>query len=357
VLGHTHPRVVEAVSSQVATLAHTSNLYVTPPAVALAERLVDLLGGPGRVFFGNSGAEANEAALKLARRTGRPQIVAAEGGFHGRTMGALAATGQPSKRAPFEPLVPGGTFVPYGDVDALAGAVGDETAAVFLEPVLGEGGVRPAPPGYLVAAREITRDTGALLVLDEIQTGMGRTGEWFAHQHERLRPDVVTIAKGLGGGLPIGAAVALDGAAELLGPGQHGSTFGGNPVAAAAALAVLDEIDRAGLVERAAKLGAALADGVRRLDHPLVDDVRGAGLLLGIVLAAPVASRVESALAASGVLVNTVAPDVLRLAPPLVLADEHVETFLARLPAALDAVAPSSAGDSHTPTPPDGGRP
>lgn len=343
VLGHAHPRVVEAVSRQVGTLAHTSNLYVTAPAVALAERLVRLLGGSGRVFFANSGAEANEAALKLARRTGRPEVVAAQGSFHGRTLGALALTGQPGKRAPFEPLVPGVTFVPYGDAEALADAVSAETAAVFLEPVLGEGGVVPAPPGYLAAAREITSRAGALLVLDEIQTGTGRTGAWFAHQHEDVRPDVVTLAKGLGGGLPLGATVALDGAADLLAPGQHGSTFGGNPVAASAALAVLDEIEQAGLLSNAGRQGSALTTGVRDLRHPLVADVRGAGLLLGLVLAAPVAAGVEAALRARGVLVNTVAPDVVRLAPPLLLADEHVEMFLTRLPAALDQAGNEAA--------------
>jgi acetylornithine/N-succinyldiaminopimelate aminotransferase len=350
VLGHAHPRVVDAVSRQVATLAHTSNLYVTPPAVTLAERLLALLGGPGRVFFANSGAEANEAAFKLARRTGRPEVVATEGGFHGRTMGALALTGQPSKRAPFEPLPAGVTFVPYGDAQALRDAVTEATAAVFCEPVQGEAGIRPAPGGYLEAAREATADAGALLVLDEVQSGTGRTGAWFAHQHSGVRPDVVTVAKGLGGGLPLGACVALDGAADLLQPGQHGSTFGGNPVACAAALAVLDEVEEAGLAGRATTLGARLADGVRALRHPLVAEVRGAGLLLGVGLTEPVAKPLEAALRGAGVLVNAVAPDTVRLAPPLVLGDADVDTFLSVLPGALDRAhaeaAPASRHDT-----------
>ncbi|MDP9417358.1 MAG: acetylornithine transaminase, partial [Actinomycetota bacterium] len=243
-LGHAHPAVVEAVTRQVRTLAHASNLYASRPAVELAERLLSVLRREGRVFLCNSGAEANEAAFKLARRTGRPEVVAAHGAFHGRTMGALSLTGQPAKRAGFEPLVPGVVHVPYGDTDAMRAAVGAQTAAVILEPILGEAGVLPAPPGYLGAVREITAAAGALLILDEIQTGLGRTGAWFAHEHEGVEPDAVTIAKGLAGGLPIGALVAFDGAAELFAPGAHGTTFGGNPVACAAGLAVLDTIER-----------------------------------------------------------------------------------------------------------------
>ncbi|MGH8868996.1 MAG: acetylornithine transaminase [Actinomycetes bacterium] len=354
VLGHAHPRVVDAVTRQVATLAHTSNLYVTPPAVALAERLVSLLGGPGRAFFANSGAEANEAAFKIARRTGRPEVVATEGGFHGRTMGALSLTGQPGKRAPFEPLVRGVTFVPYGDVQALRDAVSTETAAVFCEPIQGEAGVHPAPPGYLAAARELTAESGALLVLDEVQTAVGRTGTWFAHQAAGIRPDVVTLAKGLGGGLPLGACLALDGAADLLSAGQHGSTFGGNPVACAAALAVLDEVDEHDLPARAADLGARCASGVLDLGHPLVADVRGPGLLLAVALTEPVAPAVEQALRDTGVLVNAVTPDAVRLAPPLVLSDAELGTFLERLPHALDAAARTAAGAARTA---DGGTP
>jgi acetylornithine/N-succinyldiaminopimelate aminotransferase len=347
VLGHAHPAVVEAVSRQVSTLGHISNLAVSTPAVELAERLLALLGRDGRVFFCNSGAEANEAAVKLSRRTGRVRLVTAEGSFHGRTTGALAITGQPAKRAPFLPLLPEVSFVPYGDAAALAAAVDETTAAVVLEPVLGEGGVRPAPPGYLLAAQRTASAVGALSVIDEVQTGIGRTGHWFAHQADGLTPDVVTLAKGLGGGLPIGACVALGPAADLLRPGQHGSTFGGNPVTCAAALAVLNTVSAEGLVDRAAVLGAALTEGIVGLRHPLVATVRGAGLLLGLVLAGPVARELEGALREQGVLVNAVAEDVLRLAPPLVLEDADVALFLDVLPTALDSVAtrlPDGAG-------------
>jgi acetylornithine aminotransferase len=342
-LGHAHPAVVEAVTRQVSTLGHVSNLAISTPAVQLAERLLALFGRDGRVFFCNSGAEANEAAFKLARRTGRTGMVAATGSFHGRTMGALALTGQPGKADPFRPLPGDVTFVPYGDAAALAAAVDDRTAAVVLEPIQGEGGVLPPPSGYLAAAQDTALGAGALLVLDEVQTGIGRTGSWFAHQPAGVRPDAVTLAKGLGGGLPIGACVAFGDAADLLGPGQHGSTFGGNPVSCAAALAVLDTIESDGLLERVGVVGRALADGVRRLGHPLVADVRGAGLLLGVVLAQPVAKDAEAALRERGVLVNAVAPAVLRLAPPFVLTDTDVARFLQALPDALDAVQPAGA--------------
>ncbi len=347
-LGHAHPAVVEAVSAQVATLGHTSNLVANEPSLLLAERLLALTGRDGRVFFASSGAEANEAAFKMARRTGRPSVVAAEGSFHGRTMGALALTGQRAKRAPFEPLPDGVTFVPYGDSAALLSAVGSWTAAVVLEPVLGEGGVVPAPDGYLEAARQGTRDAGALLVLDEVQTGIGRTGAWFAHQAAGVEPDVLTLAKGLGGGLPVSACLAFGAAAELLRPGQHGTTFGGNPVSCAAALAVLDTIEAEGLLERAGSLGKTLSTGISDLGHPLVAGVRGAGLMLGIVLTAPVAAAVESAARAHGFLVNAVAPDVVRLVPPLVLTDTQAASFLAALPDVLDAVSvPATATDGE----------
>jgi acetylornithine/N-succinyldiaminopimelate aminotransferase len=343
-LGHAHPAVVEAVGRQVATLGHVSNLVANEPAAELAERLLELTGREGRVFFCNSGAEANEAAFKLARRTGRPSVVAAEGSFHGRTMGALALTGQPAKRAPFEPLPGGVMFVPYGDGPALRSAVGTWTAAVFLEPILGEGGVIPAPEGYLATARAATSQQGALLVVDEVQTGLGRTGSWFASTD--VQPDVITLAKGLGGGLPIGACLAFDDAAQLLAPGQHGSTFGGNPVSCAAALAVLDTIEKEGLCDRADALGLRLRQGITALGHPLVEQVRGAGLMLGIVLTAPVAAAVETAARDHGFLVNTVAPHVVRLLPPLVLTDAQADTFLAALPAILDAASvPPAATD------------
>jgi acetylornithine/N-succinyldiaminopimelate aminotransferase len=338
-LGHGHPAVVEAVSTQVATLGHVSNFFATVPAVALAERLLTLAGRAGKVYLCNSGAEANEAAFKLSRRTGRTHVVAADGAFHGRTMGALALTGQPAKRDAFHPLPGDVTHVPYGDVEALRKAVTDETAMVILEPVIGEGGVLPAPPGYLAAAREITTATGTLLVLDEVQTGIARTGSWFAFQSEGIAPDVMTLAKGLGGGLPIGACIAFGDAADLLGPGSHGSTFGGNPVCCAAALAVLDTIAAEDLCGRAKQLGDRLRTGVEALNHPLVDGVRGSGLLLGIVLVNEVAKGAELALREAGFLVNAVAPGVLRLAPPLILTDAEADAFLAALPAALDTAA------------------
>jgi acetylornithine/N-succinyldiaminopimelate aminotransferase len=336
-LGHAHPAVVEAVSRQIATLGHTSNLYITEPPLALAERLLELLGQPGRVLFCNSGAEANEAAFKMARRTGRPNIIAAEEAFHGRTMGALALTGQQSKRTPFEPLTPGVSHVPYGDVAALAAAVDADTAAVFLEPIMGEAGAVTPPPGYLAAAREITAERGALLVLDEVQTGIGRTGAWFAHQGVGVVPDVVTLAKGLGGGLPIGACIGLGAAAELFEPGQHGTTFGGNPVCAAAALAVLDTIAADGLLEHTALVGKSIATAVEELGHPLVRGVDGAGLLIGILLSRPVSAAVAAQARAAGFLVNNAVPDRVRLAPPLVLTEAQAAEFLIALPGILDA--------------------
>ena len=336
VLGHRHPAIIDAVTTQLNTLGHVSNLYATEPGIALAEQLVDNLGTPARVFFCNSGAEANEAAFKITRLTGRTKIVAAQNAFHGRTMGSLALTGQPAKREPFEPLPGEVTYVPFGDADALAAAVTDDTAAVFLEPIMGEGGVVVPPAGYLAAAREITRRHGALLALDEVQTGVGRTGTFYAHQHDGVTPDIVTLAKGLAGGLPIGACLALGPAADLMKPGMHGSTFGGNPVSAAAACAVLRVLRRDGLVEHAAALGKTLADGIESLDHPLVDYVRGRGLLRGVVLTAPQGKAVEVAARDAGFLVNAAAPDVIRLAPPLVITETQVDEFLAALPGILD---------------------
>ncbi|KKW63513.1 acetylornithine aminotransferase [Mycolicibacterium elephantis] len=344
ILGHRHPAVIEAVTRQLNTLGHTSNLYVTEPGVALAEALVALLGaGPAKVFFCNSGTEANEVAFKITRLTGRTKLVAAEGAFHGRTMGSLALTGQPSKQAPFAPLPGDVTFVPYGDVDALAHAVDADTAAVFLEPIMGEGGVVVPPAGYLVAAREITAEHGALLVLDEVQTGMGRTGAFFAHQHDGIVPDVVTLAKGLGGGLPIGACIAVGATADLMTPGLHGSTFGGNPVCTAAALAVLRVLADEDLTGRADVLGKTIASGIEDLKHSLVDHVRGRGLLCGVVLTSPAAKPVEAAARAAGFLVNAAAPEVVRLAPPLVITEEQVDAFLAALPAVLDTAAKAAS--------------
>ena len=336
-LGHAHPAVVEAVTTQIATLGHTSNLYITEPPLALAERLLELLGRPGRVLFCNSGAEANEAAFKMARLTGRPHLVAAENAFHGRTMGALALTGQPAKRLPFEPMTPGVSHVPYGDVAALDAAVDEHTAAVFLEPIMGEAGAVTPPEGYLKAAREITAARGALLVLDEVQTGIGRTGAWFAHQTAGVVPDVVTLAKGLGGGLPIGACIGLGAAGGLLEPGQHGTTFGGNPVCAAAALAVLDTIAADGLLEHVNLIGKTITAGVEALGHPLVRGVDGAGLLIGIVLTEPVSAAIAAAARDAGFLVNNAVPDRVRLAPPLVLTEAQAGEFLTALPTLLDS--------------------
>lgn len=334
-LGHAHPAVVRAVSEQIASLGHVSNLFMAEPTVRLAERLLGLTGRQGRVYFSNSGAEANEAAFKIGRLTGRTHMVSATGGFHGRTMGALALTGQPAKQRPFQPLPGDVSHVPYGDVEALRTAVTPDTALLVLEPLQGENGVIVPPPGYLRAAREITAATGTLLVLDEIQTGIGRTGRWFAAQAEGVEADVVTLAKGLGGGLPIGATLAFGAAAELLTPGAHGSTFSGNPVVCAAALAVLDTVERAGLLDHVTRAGQRLRRGLESLNHPLVREVRGAGLLLGVALDGKVAARVQQAAQDKGLLVNAVMPDVIRLAPPLIVSDGEVDTFVDGFRAAL----------------------
>ncbi|MFI7348300.1 acetylornithine transaminase [Streptomyces sp. NPDC049936] len=348
-LGHAHPAVVEAVSRQIASLGHVSNLFIAEPPVALAERLLQRFGRDGRVYFCNSGAEANEGAFKIGRLTGRPHMVATEGGFHGRTMGALALTGQPGKQEPFRPLPGDVTHVPYGDAQALAAAVTEETALVVIEPIQGENGVVVPPPGYLKAARAITAASGALLVLDEVQTGVGRTGHWFEYQaHEGVLPDVVTLAKGLGGGLPLGATVAFGRAADLLRPGQHGTTFGGNPVACAAGLAVLDTIADEGLLDNVKRQGERIRGGVEALGHPLVGHVRGAGLLLGIVLTEPLAPQVQQAAQDAGILVNAPAPDVVRLMPALNLGDDVVDAFLRALPGILDQAAHAAHGDGRS---------
>jgi acetylornithine aminotransferase len=334
-LGHAHPALVAAVTEQMSTLGHVSNFFATEPQVRLAERLLRLLGvSDGRVFLTNSGTEANEAALKLTRRTGRTHVVSTEGSFHGRSMGALALTAKAAYRAPFEPLPGDVTFVPYGDADALAGAVTDRTAAVVLEPIQGEAGVVEPPEGYLRRAREITQQNGALLWLDEVQTGIGRTGVWFAHTAERVLPDVVTVAKGLGGGFPIGACIAVGAAGSLLRPGDHGTTFGGNPVAAAAALAVLDTIASEALLEHAVGVGATLRRGLTG-DH--VTGVRGRGLLVGLDLDRPVAAHVADAALARGFIVNPCTPHRVRLAPPLVLTYEQAGEFLAAWPGIVES--------------------
>ncbi|WP_237689905.1 acetylornithine transaminase [Cellulomonas fulva] len=335
-LGHGHPTLTAAISAQLGTLGHVSNFFGSPTQIAFAERLLQLAQAPdgSRVFLTNSGTEANEAAFKLARRTGRPRILALEGAFHGRTMGALALTHKAAYREPFEPLPGGVEWVPFGDVAALEAALAPgDVAALFVEPLQGEAGVLPLPPGYLAEARRLTARHGTLLVLDEVQTGMGRTGSWFAHQLPHIGggvvPDAVTVAKGLGGGFPVGALLAFgDSTASLLGRGQHGSTFGGNPVASAAGLATIGVIERDGLLEHVTGLGARLRRRILDLDTPLVEAVRGEGLLIGIGLSAPVAPAVASRALAAGFIVNPVNPTSIRLAPPFVLTDEQAGTFV-----------------------------
>ncbi|ACZ22145.1 acetylornithine/succinylornithine aminotransferase [Sanguibacter keddieii DSM 10542] len=344
-LGHAHPTLTAAISAQLGTLGHVSNFFGTPTQVALAERLLDLSAAPegSRVFFSNSGTEANEAAFKMARRTGRPRILALEGSFHGRSMGALALTSKAAYREPFEPLPGGVEFLPFGDLDALEAAfAGDpatsDVAAVFLEPVQGEAGVRPVSATYLQRVRELTREHGALMILDEVQTGMGRTGTWLAHHLPQIGggivPDVVTLAKGLGGGFPIGAVVAYGhGPAALLGRGQHGTTFGGNPVAAAAALATIGVIERDGLLTSVRTVGDHLRTRVAGLGHPLVVATRGEGLLVAVELSAPVSAVVAARALDAGFIVNPVTPTALRLAPPLILTREQADDFVAFLAA------------------------
>lgn len=343
-LGHNHPAYVAAVTAQVSTIAHTSNLFLHEPEVELAERLISLVGARSKVFFANSGTEANEAALKLcinhAKANGRTYFVAATDGFHGRSLGALALTGKDAIREPFGPFGIDVRFVPYGDGEALKAAVGDECAAVFIEPTQGEAGVVPPPDGYLKRVREVCDATGAVFVADEIQSGIGRTGYWFAHQRAGVLPDVLTLAKGLGGGLPIGACVGIGAFADGFAKGDHGSTFGGNPVATAAALTVLDTIAEQELMANAVERGAQIVDGVDELRHPLVSEVRGRGLWLGIVLNEDVAPAVFTALKDNGILANPVRPNVIRLAPPMIVSRDEVDVFLAALPAALDAAYP-----------------
>jgi len=338
-LGHAHPVVVEAASRQAATLMHVSNYFATEPQLALAERLRRLTGAgeQGRVFFSNSGAEAIEAAIKLARRTERPRILALEQSFHGRTMGSLALTGKAVLREPFEPLIPHVEHI-ESTIEALDGAIGPDVAALVVEPIKGEAGVLPLPDGYLAAARAITAEHGVLLILDEIQTGAGRTGAWFAYQHEGITPDAVALAKGIGGGVPIGALVTFGAASDLLVAGQHGSTFGGNPFVTAVSDAVLAEIERAGLVENAAVRGPQLEAAIAGIDSPLVAGTRGRGLLIGIALAAPVAGEVMRAALAEGLIVNAPNDDTIRIAPPLIVGDAEIAEFTEKLAAALAAV-------------------
>lgn len=339
-LGHAHPRLIEAVSTQLSTLGHTSNLAATRPTIELARRLRGLLQQPdARVFFCNSGTEANEAAFKLARLTGRTGMVVAQGGFHGRTMGSLALTAQPAKQDPFRPLPGEVTAVPFGDATALAAAVNGRTAAIVLEPIQGESGVIVPPAGYLRAARAIADEHEALLVLDEVQTGIGRTGTWFAHQVEGITPDVITLAKGLGGGLPIGACIGIGRAAELFTPGSHGSTFGGNPVSCAAALAVLDVIEDEGLLLRASSLHEVLGARLLDVSAGVFRGFRGRGLLMAFVTESLPASEFERLARENGLLVNAIAPDAIRLAPAMTITDDDVDVAVTRWAAACEAAA------------------
>ena len=328
ILGHAHPAIVKAITKQVSTLSHVSNFYAHPQAIELAEKLTAMTGDKNaKVFFCQSGAEANEAALKLSRRTGKVRVVAAQGAFHGRTMGALSLTGQPSKREPFLPLIKGVKHVPYGDIEAMRKAVTKKTAMVIIEPIMGEAGVIVPPADYLQQLRALCDDKGALLVMDAVQTGMGRTGDWFGYEYSGITPDVITLAKGLGGGLPLGAMIALGKAADLFQPGDHGSTFGGNPVTTAAGLAAIKFIETAGILAKVEKQGAHLMQELAVI--PGVAEVRGAGLLLGIELSSLKSADIANALLAEGVLVNAANPTTIRIAPALIVTDAQIKKFIA----------------------------
>jgi acetylornithine aminotransferase len=343
-LGHAHPVFVEAVSAQAARLAHVSNYFTTEPALELAERITRLAGAGdhGRAWFGNSGAEANEAAFKLARLNNsggaRTRVLSLVGGFHGRTMGSLALTGKPHMRDAFEPL-PGGVEHIPATIEALEEELDDAVAALFVEPIQGEAGVIELPAGFLEAARELTHRHGALLIVDEIQTGAGRTGEWFAFQHAGITPDAITVAKGIGGGFPIGGLVTFGRASSLYSKGQHGSTFGGNPLATAVSNAVLGEIERAGLVANAALRGRQIRERVEGLGSPLVAGTRGRGLLIGVALTEPVATAVAAEAMRAGLIVNAANDSTIRIAPPLIIDDADIDEFADRFSRALDAVA------------------
>jgi len=327
ILGHAHPAIVKAVSKQVSTLGHISNFYAHPNAITLAEKLVAMTGEKNaKVFFCQSGAEANEAAFKLSRRTGKVRVVAAEGAFHGRTMGALSLTGQPSKREPFLPLIKGVKHVPYGDIEAMRKAISKKTAMVIIEPIMGEAGVIVPPADYLQQLRAICDDKGALLVIDAVQTGMGRTGDWFGYEYSGITPDVITLAKGLGGGLPLGAMIALGKAADLFQPGDHGSTFGGNPVTTAAGLAAIDVIESKKLLNKVKQQGDYLIQELALI--PGIKEVRGAGLLIGIELESLKASEIATAMRDAGVLVNAANPTTIRIAPALVVTDAQINKFI-----------------------------
>ncbi len=327
ILGHAHPAIVKAVKKQVSTLSHVSNFYAHPNAIELAEKLIAMTGDKtAKVFFCQSGAEANEAALKLSRRTGKVRIVAAQGAFHGRTMGALSLTGQPSKREPFLPLIKGVKHVPFGDIDAMRKAVSKKTAMVIIEPIMGEAGVIVPPADYLQQLRQLCDKNGSLLVIDAVQTGMGRTGNWFGYEYSGITPDVITLAKGLGGGLPLGAMIALGKASELFQPGDHGSTFGGNPITTAAGLAAIDFIESKGILSKVEKQGLHLIKELALI--PGVKEVRGAGLLLGIELESLKASEISDAMRQAGVLVNAANATTIRIAPALIVSDAQITKFI-----------------------------
>ena len=327
ILGHAHPAIIKAVTKQVSTLSHVSNFYAHPSTIALAEKLVAMTGDKNaKVFFCQSGAEANEAALKLSRRTGKVRVVAAQGAFHGRTMGALSLTGQPSKREPFLPLIKGVKHVPYGDIDAMRKAVSKKTAMVIIEPIMGEAGVIVPPTDYLQQLRQLCDKNGSLLVIDAVQTGMGRTGDWFGYEYSGITPDVITLAKGLGGGLPLGAMIALGKAANLFQAGDHGSTFGGNPVTTAAGLAAIEYIETQDILRKVERQGAHLMQELALI--PGVKEVRGAGLLLGIELESLKASVVSDAMRDAGVLVNAANTATIRIAPALIVTDAQINRFI-----------------------------
>lgn len=354
-LGHAHPVFVDAIATQAATLAHVSNYFATPPQLALAATLKRLAGtgDEGRVYFGNSGAEANEAAFKLARLHGgseRPRILALTDAFHGRTMGTLALTGKPYMQEPFLPMTPGVEFID-STVEALEAAIDDRVAALFVEPVKGEAGVLPLPEGYLAAAREITERHGALLIIDEIQTGAGRTGEWFAFQHEGITPDAITVAKGIGGGFPIGALITFGAASELFYPGTHGSTFGGNALGTAVAGAVLGEIERAELVRNAAERGAQLRAAVEGIDSELITGCRGSGLLIGVGLRHPVAKALVAAAQEHGLVINAPNDETIRLVPALTIGDVEIDEFVELFTASLRTVEDALVLETPTEVP------
>ena len=326
VLGHAHPAIVKAVSRQVGTLGHVSNFYAHPNVIELAQKLASMTGDKSaRVFFAQSGAEANEAAMKLSRRTGKYRIVAAQGAFHGRTMGALSMTGQPSKREPFLPLIKGIKHVPYGDIKAMRRAISTKTAMVILEPIMGEAGVIVPPADYLAQVRELCTQKGALLVIDAVQTGMGRTGDWFGYEYSGITPDVITLAKGLGGGLPLGAMIALGDAAKLFVAGDHGSTFGGNPITTAAALAVIKVIEKDKIMIKVRKDQEFIMHKIALIEG--VSEVRGAGLLIGIQLDKPIASKIALQMREQGVLVNAANESTIRIAPALNISRIQLNKF------------------------------